>query len=58
MHYEPGKRSYYRFPSTSRPTNGVNDFDSEYYFPEKPRATNENIRFESKSTASESKHED
>lgn len=42
MYFEPTKKTYYRFPSTE----SIKDFDSKYYFPEKPYASGENSHFE------------
>ena len=42
MYFEPAKKTYYRFPSST----SINNLDSRYYFPEKPHATGENIRYD------------
>lgn len=44
MYFEPAKKTYYRFPSS----NSINDFDTRYYFPEKPHASGEDIRYEAR----------
>lgn len=46
MYFEPAKKTYYRFPSTS----SINDLDSRYYFPETHKPGDEDdTRFENKS---------
>ena len=46
MYFEPAKKTYYRFPSVS----SIQNLDSKYYFPEKPLATGEDLRFENRVT--------
>ncbi|MDD3173911.1 MAG: hypothetical protein PHF63_09650 [Herbinix sp.] len=43
MYFEPAKKTYYRFPSSS----SINNLDSRYYFPEKTHSSGEDTRFES-----------
>lgn len=45
MYFEPSRKTYYRFPSN----NSINDFDSRYYFPDKPYSSGEDTRYENKS---------
>jgi len=40
MYFEPTKKTYYRFPSS----NSINNLDLKYYFPEKSRASEDDIR--------------
>ncbi|MDF2941617.1 MAG: hypothetical protein K0S01_475 [Herbinix sp.] len=46
MYFEPIKKTYYRFPSLT----SVHDFDSKHYYPEKPRGTGEETRYENQIT--------
>ncbi len=42
MYFEADKKTYYRFPSI----NSIHEMDLKYYFPEKPYASGESIRYE------------
>ena len=44
MYFEPAKKTYYRFPSTS----SISRMDTRFYFPDKPYTSGENTRLESK----------
>lgn len=42
MYFEPAKKTYYRFPSTS----STQDFEARYYYPDHPKALFDDSRFE------------
>lgn len=43
MYFEPTKKTYYRFPSSS----STQDFEARYYYPNQSKALQEDSRFES-----------
>lgn len=46
MYFEPTRKSYYRFPSYS----SVQDFDEHHYYPDKPYASGEDLRYSSRAS--------
>lgn len=43
MYFEPARKTCYRFPSFS----SVQDFDERHYYPDKPYATGDDLRYSS-----------
>lgn len=44
MYFEPSKKNYYRFPSST----SIQELDKKYYFPDKPYASGEITRMTAK----------
>lgn len=42
MYFEPTKKTYYRFPSSS----STQDFETRYYYPDQPKALRDEASFE------------